>query len=242
LQAQLYLTPVPFRKADVSDKTVVVVDVLRCTTTICAALMSGAKGVIPTSGPGEAADMWAKIGSDMAVLAGERGGLKIENFQLGNSPLEFTAEAVGGKLVVLVTTNGTNAFVDAQNAALVVSCSLTNISRVASRVAREGRDLIIVCAGREGHFSIEDTVCGGLLLHLLAAEHKVKVAVNDAGSLALLLYRSNKTAMQQTIAQGEHGKYLASLGFQADVQAAANVDSMPVLPVLVDGRLIPEDD
>lgn len=186
--------------------------------------------------------MWAKIGSDMAVLAGERGGLKIENFQLGNSPLEFTAEAVGGKLVVLATTNGTNAFVDAQNAALVISCSLTNISRVANRVAKEGRDLIIVCAGREGHFSIEDTVCGGLLLHLLAAEHKLRVAVNDAGSLALLLYRSNKTAMQQTIAQGEHGKYLTSLGFKADVQAAADVDSMPVLPVLVDGRLISEDD
>ncbi len=241
MDVKLYLTPNPVRKKDLEGSTVVVVDVLRCTTSICAALVAEAKGVIPTSGPGEAGDMWAKIGSDMAVLAGERNGVRIENFQLGNSPSEFTPQSVGGKYVVMTTTNGTAAFAEAHGAALALSCSLTNVSRVADRTIREGRDVVVLCAGREGYFSIEDTICGGMLIHLLRAEFKEDLTVNDAGSLALLLYRTNKTAIRQTIAQGEHGRMLESIGFGADIETAAAIDSMPVLPVLKDGRLIPED-
>jgi 2-phosphosulfolactate phosphatase len=174
----------------------------------------------------------------MAVLAGEREGVRIENFNLGNSPSEFTAETVAGRFVIMTTTNGTRAFMESQPAAVVLSCSLTNISAVAERVAREGRDLIIACAGREGHFSIEDTICGGMLIHLLSTVHRVPTALNDAGSLALLLYRTNSRAIHRTIAQGEHGRFLASIGFAQDIETAAMVDSIPVLPVLRDGRLV----
>jgi 2-phosphosulfolactate phosphatase len=238
VDAQLYLTPIPSAHIEIKDKTVVVIDVLRCTTSIAAALMAGARGVIPTAGPGEAVDMWTKIGQDMAVLAGERQGVKIENFQLGNSPLEFTADVVGGKRVVMTTSNGTAAFLQAATAALTLSCSLTNISKVVDRIAIEDRDLVITCAGRSGQFSIEDTLCGGMLLHLLATDKKLKLRINDAGSLALLLYRSNKNALRQTIAQGEHGRYLSQIGFATDVTAAADTDSMPVLPILREGQLV----
>lgn len=242
MNVQLYLTPIPFSGNEISDKTVAVIDVLRCTTCVSAALMAGARGVIPTSGPGEAADMWTKIGPEMAILAGERNGIKIENFQLGNSPAEFTGGVVGGKLVVMTTSNGTAAFMEATNAALTLSCSLTNVSKVAARIAEEGRDLVITCAGMTGQFSIEDTICGGMLMHLLATEKKIKLTVNDAGSLALLLYRSNKTALRQTIAQGEHARFLSRLGFETDVTAAAACDTMPVLPILKDGCLAPADE
>ena len=242
VDVQLYLTPTPSANVKISDKTAVVIDVLRCTTSISAALTAGARGVIPTAGPGEAVDMWTKIGPDMAVLAGERKGIRIENFQLGNSPLEFTADSVGGKHVVMTTSNGTAAFLQAAGAALTLSCSLTNISKVVDRVVAEERDLVITCAGSGGQFSIEDTICGGMLLHLLTTDKKQKITVNDAGSLALLLYRSNKNALRQTIAQGEHGRYLSQIGFAADVTAAAVVDSMPVLPILREGQLASEDD
>jgi 2-phosphosulfolactate phosphatase len=242
MDIRLYLTPLPFTGAAVEDKTAVVIDVLRCTTCVSAALMAGARGVIPTPGPGEAVDMWTRIGADLAVLAGERNGVKIENFQLGNSPSEFTAETVSDKLIVMTTTNGTAAFVKATGAALTLSCSLTNISRVADRIADEGRDLVIACAGRDGQFSIEDTICGGMLIHLLATQKKIKSTLNDAGSLALLLYRSNKSALKQTIAQGEHARFLKRLGFEGDIAIAAAADSMPVLPVLKDGRLVPADE
>ncbi|HWR83171.1 MAG TPA: 2-phosphosulfolactate phosphatase, partial [Candidatus Deferrimicrobium sp.] len=206
------------------------------------ALTAGAKGVIPTAGPGEAGDLWAKLGSDMAVLAGERGGLRIDNFPLGNSPAEFTPESVGGKFVIMTTTNGTGVFGRASNAELVLGCALVNVSRVAAKVAPSGRDLIIVCSGRDGGFAIEDTVCGGMLVHLLAAEHKMDLTLNDAASLALLLFRTNRTAIARAIRQGEHGRFLAGLGFASDVEAAARIDSLPVLPLLKDGRLLPEDE
>jgi len=242
MKADLYLTSVGVNKATLENKTVVVIDVLRASTSVCAALHSGAKGVIPASGPGEAGDMWAKIGSDMAVLAGERGGLKIENFQLGNSPLEFTEEAVGGKFVVLTTTNGTDLFKRSGGSALVICCSLCNISRVVDRLAVEEQDLIIACSGQEGSFSIEDTLCGGMLIDLLKSRHKRKLETNDASSLASLLYKANRTAIRESIRQGEHGRKLASLGFSDDVEFAGNIDSLPVLPILKDGRLVLEVD
>jgi 2-phosphosulfolactate phosphatase len=100
------------------------------------------------------------------------------------------------------------------------------------------RDLVVVCSGQDGGFSIEDTICGGMLIHLLSTVHQKQVTVNDAGSLALLLYRTNKTAIKQTLEQGEHGRFLTSLGFGRDVETAAEVDSMPVVPILRDGRLV----
>jgi 2-phosphosulfolactate phosphatase len=239
MKIELFLTPLAFGKAELEGKTVVIIDVLRSSTSICAALTAGARGVIPTPGQSEAVEMWNRIGSDMAVLAGEREGRKIENFTLGNSPAEFTEETVGGKLVVLSTTNGTAIFSQTASATTVIACGLVNISRVTSLCAELGNDLVIVCAGSEGGFSIEDTLCGGMLISGMASQFKISESLNDAASLAQLLYRSNKTALRQTIEQGEHGRYLSSIGFSHDVVGASEVDSLPVLPILRDGRLVP---
>ena len=238
MNIRLFLTAVPLARANLDNTTVIVVDVLRSSTSICAALIAGAKGVIPTAGPGEAGDMWAKIGSDMAILAGERGGVKIENFKLGNSPTEFTSETVGGKYVVMTTTNGTGIFAKAAGAHPILSGALVNISAVSKRVADEDQDVLIVCSGQEGGFSIEDTLCGGMLIHQLATVHKKKVMLDDAASLAQLLYRSNQTAIAKAIAQGEHGHYLSTIGFKGDVEIATEIDSKSVVPILKDGRLV----
>ncbi len=239
MKVDLFLTPMPFTRANLEKRTVVIIDVLRFCTSVCAALTSDAKGVIPTVGPGEAGEMWSKLGPDLAILAGERGGLRIENFQLGNSPAEFTAEAVRDRIVVMTTTNGTTVFSRIHNAGAVICCALVNIARVAKEVAEIGQDLVVVCSGEEGGFSIEDTVCGGMLIHLLGTDYKKSPKLNDAGSLALLLYRANKTAIRRTIEQGEHGRRLAELGFAEDVAIAAEINSLPVLPVLKEGKLVP---
>ena len=241
MDVRLFVTPAPLDRYDLSNKTAVVIDVLRCTTSVCAALHSGARGVIPVAGQDEAVEMRNKLGADLAVLAGEREGHMIENFDLGNSPLEFTPETVDKKVVVTTTTNGTAAFVRARRAALVISCAMVNVSVVAGRVIREDRDLVVVCSGNEGGFSIEDTLCAGLLVDQLTSRYGVKAELNDAGSLALLLYRSSRTSIGQSIAQGEHGRYLRSIGFTDDVAMAAQIDEIPVLPVLNDGRLVLEE-
>ncbi len=238
MKIDLFLTPYPLERAYLSSKTVVAIDVLRSSTSTCAALRAGARGVIPTSGPGEAAELWTKIGTDMAILVGERDGVKIENFQLGNSPQEFTPETVGGKYVIMTTTNGTAVYNKTQDAALVLCGALVNISKVAQRVAQENRDLVIVCSGHEGGFSIEDTICAGMLIYLLKETCHITVEINDAASLALLLYQANQSSLMEIIQRGEHGRRLADLSFGDDVIIAAQPDTIPVLPVLVDGRLV----
>jgi 2-phosphosulfolactate phosphatase len=242
MNVQLLLTPFPLDRAELEGKTVVVIDVLRSSTTICASLLAGARGVIPTAGPGEAGELWAKLGPDNAVLAGERNGVRIENFQYGNSPTEFTPDTVGGKNVILCTTNGTGIFAHTNRAGLVLSGALVNISSVAEAVARAHQDTFIVCSGREGGFSIEDTLCGGMLIDQLNGNYGCDVTLNDAGVLARLLYSERKTSLHDAIAQGEHGRFLSSLGLDGDVDICSRLDSMPVLPVLKEGRLIgPEE-
>ncbi|MEW6050749.1 MAG: 2-phosphosulfolactate phosphatase [Candidatus Zixiibacteriota bacterium] len=241
MQIDLFLTPVPLAKANLEHKTVAVVDVLRSATSICAALLSGARGIIPTDGPGEAGEMRMKIGSEMTVMAGERDGVRMDSFTFGNSPAEFTREGVEGKFVIMTTTNGTAIFDKVSKASRVFSCGLVNVSKVAERVAAEKLDVTIVCSGQEGSFSIEDTLCGGMLIHLLETAHRQRVTVNDAASLALLLYRTNKTALRQTIQQGEHGRFLTSIGFAGDVELAAAVDSIPIVPQLKEGRLVADE-
>jgi 2-phosphosulfolactate phosphatase len=238
MNVQLLLTPHTLDHVELEGKTVVVIDVLRSSTTICASLRAGARGVIPVAEPGEAGELRAKLGPGASVLAGERKGVKIENFQFGNSPAEFTPETVGGKNVILCTTNGTKVFDMTARAGQVYCGALVNISSIAEAVATLKQDLVIVCSGREGGFSIEDTLCGGLLIDLLATRHRQKIILNDAGALARLLYRERKDALEEAIAQGEHGRYLASLGMATDVVLCSYVDSMPVVPVLRDGRLV----
>ena len=238
MRVQLFLTAGPLHKVEFEKKTVVVVDVLRSSTSICTILMAGARGVIPTAGPGEAGEMFTKLGPETTVLAGEREGTKIENFQFGNSPFEFTRDSVGGKYVILCTTNGTGIFARAARAGLILSGALVNISTVAAAVAEAAQDVIIVCAGHEGGFSIEDTLCGGMLIDLLKNSHHCRLELNDAASLARLLYDANRAELKETIGRGEHGRFLTEIGFGRDVEMSAEVDSRPVLPVMRDGRLI----
>lgn len=237
MHADLFMVPGPIKEKGLAGRTSVMIDVLRASTTICYALNAGAKSVIPVSEPGEATEMRAKIGIENSLLCGERDGVKIENFDLGNSPLEYTEKTVDGKNIVLTTSNGTRTYGRAKNSGLIITGAIVNVSTVASRVAEENNDLAILCAGHLEHFSIEDTICGGMLIHKLLTDEKLTLELNDAASLALLLYRSNSRALKETIAQGEHGRYLEKIGFGQDVALAAEADSIPVLPTLKDSRI-----
>ncbi len=238
MHADLYMVPGPLKEKGLTDKTLVVIDILRASTTICCALKAGAKSVIPISEPGEAAELRTKIGIGNSLLCGERNGVKIENFDLGNSPLEYTEEVVAGKDIILTTSNGTRVYSRAASSCTIITGAIVNISAVASMVAREGKELAILCAGEMGHFSIEDTICGGMLIHKLLTDEKLSLELNDAASLALLLYRSNSRALKETISQGEHGRFLKKIGFGKDVELAAQADSIPVRPILRDSRII----
>jgi 2-phosphosulfolactate phosphatase len=233
-------TPAGLTLAEVQGRTVFVVDVLRATTSMCAALSNGAKAIIPVASTEEALRLAQTIGSDDVLLAGEKNCLRIEGFHLGNSPREMTESAVRGKTLVLSTTNGTRALLACQGAAAVHPVCAGNLSLAAER-AREslerGDGILVVCAGREGGFSLDDAYAAGRLVVAVLGAPRGRRGCNDAALASLDLVRRYGDDWERPLRRSRAGRELIRLGFAEDVAAAARVDAYPVLPTFHERRL-----
>lgn len=220
-----------------AEATAVVIDVVRATTTMVEALAHGARSILPTAGTEEAVKLATSLGRDDTLLCGERKGLKVEGFDLGNSPSEFTPDVVEGKRLVMSTTNGTRAFGLAQEAARVVACAFTNLTAVAG--ALEGSDRIVVlCAGRQDHFSIDDAVCAGHLLEALVGDgsgHELNDGARAARALARVI-RPGGSFLRGTTA----GQALEAIGLEDDLEICAEMDRHDIVPELGDQGLTVE--
>jgi 2-phosphosulfolactate phosphatase len=153
---------------DLTETTVVVIDVIRATTCMVEAVAAGARGVYPTDSTEEAVKLLQSIGRDDTLLCGERRGVMIEGYDLGNSPSEFRDERVRDQRLIMNTTNGTRAFVAAEAADHVFAGSFLNLGAVTVAVSNSDR-LVVVCAGRSGAFAMEDALCAGHLVRRLRA-------------------------------------------------------------------------
>ena len=225
-------TPAGLRHSEVHGRLVFVIDILRATTSMCAALSNGAKAIIPVSSTEEALRLAQTIASDDVLLAGERKCMKIPGFHLGNSPLEMTSRAVRGKTIVVTTSNGTKALLACQGAASVYPAAAANLSLAAER-GREAldvnQDILIVCAGRNGGFSLDDAYCAGQLAAAILGGTKPRRELNDAGLASLDLVRRYGDHWDRPLAYSRSGRELVRLGFSADVADAARLDAYPVL-------------
>jgi 2-phosphosulfolactate phosphatase len=159
MRLDVVFSPAGLTSAEVQGRTAFVIDILRATTSICAALHHGAKALIPVASTEEALRLAQTIGSTDVLLAGEKNCLRIPGFHLGNSPLEMTEPTVRGKTLIVTTTNGTKAMLACQGAAAVYGACAANMGVSAEKarevVERDGR-MLIVCAGRDGAFSLDD--------------------------------------------------------------------------------------
>jgi 2-phosphosulfolactate phosphatase len=143
--------------------TAIVIDVLRASTCIANAIANGCDGVIPTVSVEEAMDISRAYSRDDYLLCGERKNEKIDGFDLGNSPLEFTEDRVKGKKLIMTTTNGTRAIRTAKTAPSVIIGGLWNISACCELAVTLGRDILIICAGQNGRYAMEDAICAGII-------------------------------------------------------------------------------
>lgn len=224
---------------DVQGRVVAVIDVLRASTTIATALAHGAKAVIPFESSEEAVTRSKQLERGAFRLAGERRMLKMEGFDLGNSPLEHTVEAVEGKTVLLTTTNGTKALLAVQGARDVVVASYVNLTGATTMLRaalRGGADITLVCAGQDRQFALEDAACAGRYVYNIS-RRLADVDLNDAALAASLIdrkYGDNLTRLFNTAA---HGRALAAAGFEGDLAACAAVDSYPVIPIYQDRQI-----
>lgn len=226
------LTPGGLGPADVHGRTVFVVDILRATTVMCAALSHGAKALIPVASAEEALKLAETIGRTGVLLAGERNCLRIPGFHLGNSPLEMTENTVRGKTIIVTTSNGTKALLACHGAAAVYPAAAANLTAAAERVreaTENGERVLIVCAGRNGAFALDDAYCAGRLLAATLGDGASRRRLNDAALACLDLVRRYGSGWERPLVRSRGGRELIKLGLRADVADAARLDAYPVL-------------
>ena len=231
MRVDVTFTPAGLTQAEVHGRVVFVIDILRATTVMCAALSHGARAIIPVSSTEEALRLSQTIGSTDVLLAGERNCTRIPGFQLGNSPLEMTESAVRGKTIILTTTNGTNALL-ACHTATVYPAAAANLSLAAERgreALEDDQSILIVCAGCNGDFALDDAYCAGRLTAAILGSTKPRRELNDAGLASLDLVRRYGDRWERPLAYSRSGRELVRLGFRADVRDAARLDAYPVL-------------
>ena len=218
---------------DPAGRVVAVIDVLRASTSIAVALANGARAVVPLDTSEEVVTRARTFARSEVRLAGEQKMLRIPGFDFGNSPREFTAEAVGGKTVLICTTNGTRTMTAVQGARDVVVASYVNFTAVLTllRTAlRGGADVAIVCAGGNRQFSLEDAACAGRYVHHVT-KRLSSVELNDAALAASLIDRKYGDDLTRLFLTSTHGQALRDAGFADDLAVCADVDAYGVVPL-----------
>ncbi|MDE2875145.1 MAG: 2-phosphosulfolactate phosphatase [Gemmatimonadota bacterium] len=234
MRVDVHFTPDEVRADDLAGATAVVIDVVRATSCIVEAIANGARAVHPAVSVEEAAALRATLNGRgrRPLLCGERGGLRIEGFDLGNSPAEFTEAAVGGRSLVMTTTNGTRAFAAASRAGRVLAASFLNRSAVAGAV-REDDAVAIVCAGKEGRFSLDDAVCAGHIVRALLDRPGTRVALAD-GAAAVRDLAAVHDISAGMLAGTAAGRALVDVGLGADLALCARADRHQIVPMMKD--------
>ncbi len=228
---------VPENKSEIA----VVIDVLRATTTIAWALKNGADSVEVFADLDLLKERALKWDSEKRVMLAERGGKKIDGFDLGNSPLTVTKKIVEGKRLFMSTTNGTKALQKVENSQYLFSMALTNRKSVADRIiALNKSNILILGSGWEGNYSLEDSLAAGALADYLIKFNNSKVnIVNDELNAALALWYFWKDDVLKCLKTATHGKRLASIGdYEDDFKCCSQIDCLDIVPTQVERGVI----
>ncbi|MDP9349643.1 MAG: 2-phosphosulfolactate phosphatase [Gemmatimonadota bacterium] len=237
MKLDVYLTPGEVTSADTAERTVVVIDVLRATSSIVEALAAGARTIFPVSSIEEALRLANTLGREEVLLSGERKCLPIAGFDLGNSPAEFSRERVAGKTLVMSTTNGTAVMALAAGAARVVIASLFNLSAVVDELARADAAPVLICSGRDRHFGLEDAVCAGEIARRLMEARDAEWQLNDGAVAAVALAREF-TPGEELFLRTAAGRAIVDAGLAEDLAFCAQVDRHSIVPILHERQIV----
>jgi 2-phosphosulfolactate phosphatase len=228
VRVDVALTPAAVVPAALVGATALVIDVLRASTSMVTALANGCLGLVPVAEVDEARRRAA--GLPGALLAGERGGDPPEGFDLGNSPLEFTRDRVGGRTLVFTTSNGTRALLAARAATTIGVASLVNRTAAADWALGQGRDVVFVCAGELGGRALEDEICAGLLVARVLSRVPRAVAGPEATEAAHAS-RAYAGDVARLGRDAPHARHLTAHGRGPDVAACLMLDAFALVPV-----------
>ena len=229
----VHLLPKLLQPEDLEGSVAIVIDVLRATSVMVTALAAGAERILACETIDAAKAVCQQVGGQ-ALLCGERGGVPIEGFDCGNSPAEYGKEVVGGKTIVMTTTNGTRALAAAKTADSVVTASLLNLSAVVERVAQHQR-VAVICAGTNGAVSNEDVLAAGGIAQRLCDE-KNFAPEGDSVRLAMQLWGTvadrgvTEAKLEAALRDTQGGRNLLKLGYEADLARVARIDLYSLVP------------
>jgi 2-phosphosulfolactate phosphatase len=232
------LSPSLLKLYDISNSTVVIIDILRATSTIAAALYNGAKAVIPVDSVADC----IKLGKQMEVItAGERDGKIAEGLQYGNTPLQYTADFIKGKTLVLTTTNGTKLLhvALAANAKGIITGSFCNISSVCDYLVNQKTNVILACAAWKNRINIEDTLFAGAVINRIKGNFELNC---DASQIAETLYLQAEGDLLSFMREKNASHYhrLMNFGLEKDIEFCFTEDNADILTLYSGGRLIAE--
>jgi 2-phosphosulfolactate phosphatase len=213
-----------------SGSVALVIDVLRASTSMVAALSHGCAGIVPVAEPEDARRRAADLPAGTVLLVGERSGEPIAGFDLGNSPLELADPRVRGKTVVMTTSNGTRALLAVRSAAAVAVAALVNLGAAAAWAVGHRRAVLLVCAGERGALSLEDHACAGLLVERLRRDEP-KAILSATATTAADVGRTYDKDVSRLAADSPWARHLARRGRGADVAACLALDTSPIVPV-----------
>ena len=225
LVADVVFSPDLLPFTDLGGKIVVVIDILRASSTITTALANGAVSIHPVLTPEDAFRVAAE--SSEKLCCGERKGLKVEGFDLGNSPRKFTSKLVSGKQIVLTTTNGTRTINACVSAKSLLVGSFLNLSSIVDFLQKAKASVVFVCAGRMGQFCTEDSTFAGACLNRMPDWQ-----LSDSARTALLIYKHHQNDLLAMLKACDHGRYLEQIGLTQDLNFCAQVDHYPIVPRL----------
>jgi 2-phosphosulfolactate phosphatase len=212
---------------------VVVIDVLRATSAICAAFDNGIESIIPVPTVEEAWEYKQK-----GYLAGaERKGQIVEGFDFGNSPFSYMKEEFRGKEVVLTTTNGTKSLDVAKDAQIVVVGSFLNLTALSKWLCEQDKNVLCLCSGWQDKFNLEDTICAGAISDYLIATGYY-TAIEDSSIAAKYLFLSAKDNYFGYLKSSSHRRRLKNLNLNEDIKYCLTPDQTDVIPILKDGKLV----
>ncbi len=228
---EVCLTPELIHLHPPEGNNVVIVDILRATSSMVTALANGVESITPVASVEECKALQAQG----YLAAAERNGEQVEGFDLGNSPLSYIDNHYSGRKLAMATTNGTLAITNSKGAKEIIIGAFLNLSALSEYLKSKNDDLLIVCSGWKGKVSFEDTLFAGGLAHNLQSNYQSDC---DSAAISFELYQASKTDLFGAIQKSSHYKRLMKLNIERDFKFCVSVDKYSVIPILRDGILV----
>lgn len=222
-------------KSKIENKIAVVIDMFRATSVIVTALNNGCKEIIPYLTVEETLEHAKKFNSEDYILGGERRAVKIDGFDLSNSPLEYTEEIVKNKRVLMTTTNGTRTLTESTCAKRILIAAMINAKAVAKKLLQINEDVVIINAGTNGNFSMDDYICGGYIINEMLNQDK-NLELTDISKTANIIYEAN-TDIISYVKQATHYSVMKSLKLDDDIEYCTKKSIIEIVPEYKDNKI-----